>query len=69
MWYFVEDDKILARIEKIDEKYFFIILTELQIDQTRKELLQEIQKDFEKDSFDFNEYRKYFLNDFQFVEK
>lgn len=69
MWYFVENDKILARIERIDERYFFNILVEKQIDQTRKELLQEIQKDFEKDSFDFNEYRKYFLNDFQFVEK
>lgn len=69
MWYFTENDKILARIEKIDEKYFFIILAELQIDQTRKELLVEIKKDFQKDNFDFNDYRKYFLNDFRFVRK
>lgn len=69
MWYFTENDKILARIEKINEKYFFIILTEPQIDQTRKELLTEIEKDFQKDNFDFNDYRKYFLNDFRFIHK
>lgn len=69
MWYFTEKDKILARIEKIDEKYFFITLAEPQIDQTRKELLVEIEKDFQKDSFDFDDYRKYFLNDFRFVRK
>ncbi len=69
MWYFTEKDKILARIEKIDEKYFFTILAEPQIDQTRKELLVEIEKDFQKDSFDFDDYRKYFLNDFRFVHK
>lgn len=68
MWYFTENDKILARIEKSNEKYFFIILAEPQIDQTRKELLTEIQKDFRKDNFDFDEYQKYFLNDFRFVE-
>lgn len=69
MWYFTEKDKTLARIEKIDGKYFFIILAEPQIDQIRKELLIEIEKDFQKDSFDFDDYRKYFLNDFRFVYK
>lgn len=69
MYYFVEKDKVLAIIEEIDGKYYFTISDEVYISQSRKELLLSMKMDFQKDDFDFQEYKKYFLNDFRFIEK